>query len=66
MKQGSRIYIRIQRTQGIGFDQDKWLSIDKGTFHPENSIIMDHYRSKLHLTEIYTEWPAIEELTQTQ
>lgn len=66
MKQGSRVHIRIQGIQGIGIDQDKWLSIDKGTFHPEKSIIMDHYCSKLHHTEIYKEWPAIEELTQTQ
>lgn len=49
----------------MGFDQDKWLSVDKGTFHPEKSITMDRYCSELHLTEIYKERPAIEELTQT-
>ena len=30
----------------------------KGTIHPENSILMGHYCSKLHLTELYKEWPV--------
>ena len=36
----------------------KWFSIDKGIIHPENSILMDQYCSKLYLTEIYKEWPV--------
>lgn len=56
MKQDPLCSYQIKENSRFWYGGESF-SINKGTIHQENNTLMDHYCSKLHLTEIYKEKP---------